>query len=100
MHGILYGLETCQARLREGRPISDQLAAAERLAREATAVLCQELRKLHEGVYEELDLRTALRDLVRNATDSLGLKVDVAVGAMTDPEQVPGRRCSARRGRR
>jgi signal transduction histidine kinase len=84
MHGALYGLQAAIAKLSEDEPARCQLRQVELLTREATSILRRELRELHEGVYDDLDLCSALRELIGNAADHLGLDIETTEQPLAD----------------
>lgn len=79
LYRLLYGLEGSRAKLPADHPVRGELERLSGLTRDIEATLRSELRSLHQGVDEDLDLTAALRqviDTARSETD-LGIELDV-----------------------
>lgn len=72
---LLYGLEGSRAKLPEDDPVAGELTRLAELTRDIDRTLRSELRNLHRGVDEELDLPTALRQLAESTRDETDLEV-------------------------
>lgn len=76
---LLYGLEGSQAKLPPDDPVRTELARLGELTRDIDRTLRTELRNLHRGVDEDLDLPSSLRQLVdaTRAETSLSVELDL-----------------------
>jgi two-component system, NarL family, sensor kinase len=87
VYRLLYGLQGSRARLEPSHPVADELARLEDLVREVDTTLRGELRLLHGGVPDGVDLTTALDEMVeatRRETDlDIGFQADL--GSEHDP---------------
>lgn len=85
LYRLLYGLEGCRARIESSSPLAPELDGLVELVHEIDATLHDELRHLHRGVLDDLDLRSALEDLVSSSCDEAGLAHRLEVELDRDP---------------
>lgn len=84
LYRLLYGLEGAKARLGGDHPVSAELERLEDLVRDMDRTLRAELRLLHRGVQEDLDLRSAIKDLVESTRQETALRIELDTGGVDD----------------
>ena len=92
LYRLLYGLEGSRAKLPSDHPVRSELEHLSQLTRDIDRTLRSELRSLHQGVEEDLDLPAALEQFVgttRKETD-LDIEVRIENGALP-PMALPAR---------
>lgn len=79
LYRLLYGLEGSRAQLPDDHPLRPELEHLGGLARDIDRTLRTELRLLHQGEDQELDLPSSLERIVETARSETDLDVDLAV---------------------
>ena len=79
LYRLLHGLEGIRARLGGDHWVGGELSHLEGLVREIEQTLRAELRLLHRGVQVDLDLRSALEDLVETTEHETDLHIDLTI---------------------
>jgi len=82
---LLYGLEGSRAKLEPDHPIRQELDGLADLTRAIDRTLRGELRILHQGVDEDLDLESSLRRIVESARAESDLVIDLALDEVDTP---------------
>lgn len=79
LYRLLYGLEGTRSKLEAEDSAAEELRHLEGIVRDIDRTLRAELRLLHRGVKDDLDLEAAIDDLVAIAERETGLSIDVEV---------------------
>lgn len=86
LYRLLYGLQGCRARLDQDDPIAAEIAGLEQLVRGIDRTLRTELRHLHRGLLDRVDLPTALEELAATTREETGLEVALHAEVTAHPE--------------
>ncbi len=89
LYRLLYGLEGGKSRLPDSSVVRAELDRLAALVRDIDSRLRTELRLLHGGIAEDLDLRSALNELVDATRQETGMEINCTVELDVEPDPVP-----------
>ncbi len=79
LYRLLYGLQGTRAKVRDNPEAAEELDRLEGIVRDVDRTLRAELRLLHRGVNDDLDLHAAVEDLANLTERETALRIDVDV---------------------